>query len=220
MTSLDPADFERSWPEFLPEDCGGGALSLLGHCPAEPGDGIGLGTLFMFGPGPEFWAEVTSAPEWGPDDPVDNWSARALGHAAGRAGGLAYFPFGGPPWHPFHSWALRTGRCHASPVGFLVHDTHGLMVSFRGAVLIPGYLAPNTGASPCPACDRPCLDACPPRALTGDGYDLPRCHAFLDSNEGSDCLSAGCLARRACPLSAGAFRDPAQSAHHMKRFHR
>ena len=220
MTPLDPAEFERSWRETLPGSRDGEALSLLGHCPTEPWDRAGTGTLFMFGPGPKFWPEIKSAPEWGSDDPVDDWSARVLGYAAERAGGRAYFPFGGPPWHPFYTWALRTGRCHVSPVGFLVHDTQGLMVSFRGAILLPGDLPPRAGASPCPACDQPCRGACPPRALTEEGYDVPRCHAFLDSGEGDSCLSAGCLARRACPLSRGAFRDPEQSAHHMERFHR
>ena len=32
-------------------------------------------------------------------------------------------------------------------------------------------------------------------------------------------MDNGCRARRACPLSAGADREPAQSAHHMKAFH-
>jgi epoxyqueuosine reductase len=48
-------------------------------------------------------------------------------------GAKALFPFGGPPWHPFIAWAKRSGRAWESPVGFLVHDQAGLMVSYRAA---------------------------------------------------------------------------------------
>jgi hypothetical protein len=51
-------------------------------------------------------------------------------------GAKALFPFTGPPWHPFIAWARRSGRAWESPVGFLVHDRAGLMVSYRGALAL------------------------------------------------------------------------------------
>jgi hypothetical protein len=138
-------------------------------------------------------------------------------------GGQALFPFGDPPYRPFYRWALRTGRAWPSPVTLLVHETAGLMVSYRGAIALAERLdlpaAPHE--SPCDSCaDRPCLGACPAGALTARGYDVPACHAFLDTGPGADCLSSGCALRRACPLSQAYGRLPEQSAYHMRLFHR
>ncbi|EEE37982.1 hypothetical protein RKLH11_1821 [Rhodobacteraceae bacterium KLH11] len=74
--------------------------------------------------------------------------------------------------------------------------------------------------SPCVECPAPCAAACPVEALnTHSFYDLAACHNYLDTEDGQTCLTGGCLARLSCPLSAGAARDPEQSAHHMKAFH-
>ena len=74
-------------------------------------------------------------------DPVDRWSRRVIGRLACDLGAKALFPFGGPPYHPFYQWALRTGRAWESPVRLLVHDTQGLMVSFRGALALREAMA-------------------------------------------------------------------------------
>lgn len=202
-------------------------LAVFGafHARDEDGAPQGTGTIVMLGPEePGFWAHLTAQPEWqdGAADPVDRWSGRAVGALAASCGGTAVFPFGGPPYHPFYAWALRTGRAWPSPVALLVHDTAGLMVSYRGAIALPGRLdLPPPPQSPCDDCaGRPCLTACPAAALTGAGYDLPSCHAFLDTAAGGDCLSSGCAVRRACPVSQAYGRLPAQSAYHMRLFHR
>ncbi len=202
------------------------ALEVLGGFYPDAGDGCppGTGTLLLVGPrAPEFWAHVTAQPEFadGRPDPLDRWSRRVLGRLACDLRGKALFPFGGPPWHPFHAWALRSGRCHPSPVGLLVHDRQGLWVSFRGALALGPRLplAPGAG-NPCATCiGRPCLSACPAGALTGAGYDVPACHAFLDSAPGRGCLEAGCRVRAACPLSQSHPRPEAQQQHHMRHFH-
>ena len=118
--------------------------------------------------------------------------------------------------------ALRSGRAFASPVTLLVHDGAGLMVSYRGAIALPGRvdLPAPPAASPCDGCAaKPCLSACPARALDVRGYDVPACHAFLDMADGADCLSGGCIVRRACPISHAYGRLPEQSAYHMRLFH-
>lgn len=203
------------------------ALTVLGGFAAGPEDDLpkGTRTLLLLGPRqPGFWPLLTASPEWqdGTPDPVDRWSRRVIGRTACDLGAKALFPFGGPPYRPFYAWALRTGRVHASPVRLLVHDEAGLMVSFRGALALKQALAlPPPPPAPCDICaGRPCLTACPPRALTAAGYDLPPCHAFLDTAEGADCMSGGCLVRRACPVSRGHARMPEQSAYHMRQFHR
>jgi epoxyqueuosine reductase len=204
----------------------GHRLTVLGGFHVSEGDeGLpkGTRTLLLVGPQePGFWAHVQAQPEWdGGPDPVDRWSRRVIGRVACDRGAKALFPFGGPPYHPFYQWALRTGRVWDSPVRLLVHSAQGLMVSFRGALALKQAVeVPPAVARPCDACPAPCLTACPAGALTGAGYDVPGCHAFLDRPEGADCMTGGCLVRRACPVSQTYARLPEQSAYHMGQFHR
>ncbi|MFN3575577.1 MAG: ferredoxin [Tabrizicola sp.] len=188
----------------------------------EQGFPAGTRTLLLLGPlEPGFWAHLQAQPEWGGPDPVDRWSRRVIGRIACELGAKALFPFGGPPWHPFYRWALRTGRVWDSPVRLLVHAGQGLMVSFRGALALKEVVeVPPPVAKPCETCASPCLTTCPAGALSGAGYDVPACHAWLDRAEGAECMAGGCLVRRACPVSQSYARLPEQSAYHMGQFHR
>ncbi|MBL4918762.1 ferredoxin [Szabonella alba] len=193
--------------------------------PAEPGLPPGSRAILLIGPQePGFWPHFRQSPEWGDGqpDPMDRWSRRVLDRIAAGIGAMALFPFGGPPWHPFFDWALRTGRIAQSPIRLLVHAEQGLMVSFRGALALPmATELPEPMRSPCLDCaDRPCRAACPVGALAGGAYDLAACHGHLARPEGADCLGGGCLARRACPVSHRYARLPEQSAYHMGQFHR
>ena len=203
-------------PHFL-EVLGGFAVA-----PGEEGFPAGTRTLLLIGPKePGFWPHLQGQPEFTGPDPVDRWSRRVIGRIACDLGAKALFPFGGPPYHPFYRWALRTGRVWDSPVRLLVHAGQGLMVSFRGALALQEVVdVPPPVDRPCEGCEAPCLSACPAGALTGVGYDLPASHAFLDRPEGADCLSGGCHVRRACPLSQSYARLPEQSGYHMRQFHR
>lgn len=182
------------------------------------------GTLMLLGAGPEFWPAFSGSVEAadGAPDPIDRWSRRVVGALADRFAASAHFPFGGPPYRPFIDWALKSGRAFLSPTGMLVHDSVGLMISYRGALHFDREIGiPHPGGtSPCPTCDAPCTRACPVGALSaGAPYDLTACHGFLDTGPGQACMQGGCAARLACPLSAGAGRRPAQSALHMAAFH-
>ena len=205
----------------------GHALTVLGGFQAVPQDALppGTRTLLLVGPRqPGFWQHLTAQPEWqdGAPDPVDRWSRRVIGRIACDLGAKALFPFGGPPHRPFYTWALRTGRVWSSPVRLLVHDEAGLMVSFRGALALKERIAlPPPPPSPCDSCaGQPCRTACPAGALTDAGYDLPACHAWLDTAPGQGCMMGGCAVRRACPVSARHARMHEQSAYHMRQFHR
>ncbi len=219
-------------------------LFVSATCDLTPEDGLPprFRSVALLSPDePRFWDIFTASPESadGLANPVDRWSHRVIGTIACTIGGKAAFPFGGPPYRPFVRWALRSGRCHNSPVHLLVHDKAGLFISFRGAVALAGPLPKDLRPAPCVTCaERPCETACPPAALTPAGYDVPACHAFLDSLPHSsstsipgvrglapgsphpqdDCRS-GCLVRRACPVGQDR-RRPEQSAHHMRHFHR
>lgn len=202
-------------------------LQVMGGflCEAEEPDlPDGTRTLILVGPRePGFWPHITTQPEWdGAPDPIDRWSRRVIGGLACDLGAKALFPFGGPPWRPFQSWALRSGAAWVSPVRLLVHSWQGLMVSYRGALALrqPIQLPKPDPRSPCESCvDRPCLVACPAGALGAGGYDVPACHAYLAGGE-RNCMKAGCLVRRACPVGMGYARMPEQSAYHMGQFHK
>lgn len=202
-------------------------LDIFGalDCTGDPALDEGARRLVLLGPHePGFWAAVTGAPEFrdGAPDPLDRWSRRVISALAEDCGGTAHFPFGGPPHAPFQRWAEESGRCWPSPVGLLVHDRAGLWVSFRGAIALPFALdLPAPVPKPCDTCEaKPCLMACPVGALNADGYDLGRCHAFLDGPGRRSCMRRGCDVRRSCPAGARYGRLDAQSAYHMERFHR
>ena len=210
-------------PDTLTRAAAAEHLAVLGMLHTEPADALGDGTILLLGPDePGFWPHVQSAPEFndGATDPMDRWSASIITALAEAAGGTALFPFGQPA-RPFIGWALRSGQAFVSPASLLVHTEAGLLVSYRGAILLPERLdLPRPPANPCDACaEKPCLTACPPRALTATGYDLPTCHSFLDADDGQSCMSQGCAVRRSCPLSRNYPRMAQQSAFHMKAFH-
>ncbi|MEM8577992.1 MAG: ferredoxin [Pseudomonadota bacterium] len=178
------------------------------------------GQIVLIGAGPGMWPVFTASAEFndGAADPLDRWSKRVIGGLAATCGAEAVFPSDGPPYRPFIAWAKETGRFWSSPTGMLIHDVAGLMISIRGALIVPGGAAPAaSGASPCDGCDALCVTACPVGALSADApYDVPACKAHLAAS--TDCMAGGCLVRRACPVSEQFARDPAQSAFHMRAF--
>lgn len=211
--------------EGLTERLAADHLDVLGgfHCTAdEAGVPAGTRTILLLGPRePGFWAHVQGQPEWGGADAIDRWSRRVIDGIACDLGAKALFPFGGPPYHPFQSWAVRTGRAWQSPVRLLVHVEQGLLVSFRGALALRAHVdLPAATASPCSGCAAPCLSACPVGALGQEGYDVPACHDFLNQAEGAACMTGGCLVRSTCPVSQCYARMPEQSAYHMRQFHK
>ncbi|WP_106746175.1 ferredoxin [Yoonia maritima] len=199
-------------------------LQLMGRFAISTKDALPLsrGTVLLIGPDePSFWAHFTASVEYldGRPDPMDRWSKRVLDPLATMVEGHALYPFGGPPYHPFYTWAIRSGQAWASPIGFLVHDQVGLFVSYRGALVVPWENPTPETQSPCKACaEKPCSTACPVGALTTSGYDVPSCKNFLTTPAGqASCMTQGCAARRACPIGQNR-RIADQSAFHMDAF--
>ncbi|WP_341368384.1 ferredoxin [Yoonia sp. BS5-3] len=188
-------------------------LQSLGECPD------GDTKIVLIGPlEPAFWQIFTDSDEYndGAGDPMDRWSQRVLAQIGATLGAEPLFPFTGPPFAPFFTWALKSGRFWTSPIGFLVHDQAGLFASFRGALRMPGKAQLQAPVNPCDSCPRPCTTACPVGAFAG-GYNVAACKTHVQSQDGQDCRTGGCLARRACPIGQG-DRLPAQSAFHMEAF--
>ncbi len=165
-------------------------------------------------------------------DPLDRWS-RAIGdELASQWGGVALYPFDGPPYHPFQQWATRAEPLQASPLMLRIHPEHGLWHAYRFALalpeLMPGDLASISPPLPVPnfpsqhiclTCDgQPCLSVCPVDAYTGSGFQLNACARHLHTPSGNDCMSGGCLARRACPIGRESRYAPEHAAFHMQAF--
>ncbi|WP_375255229.1 ferredoxin [Yoonia sp.] len=189
-------------------------LRILGDCPDD--DLV----ITLIGPDePAFWPIFAASTENkdGRPDPLDRWSRRVLTGVANRLGAEPLFPFGGPPYAPFFTWAKTSGRFWASPINFLVHDEAGLFVSFRGAIRWGGAAQETNAEQPCLTCpNQPCATACPVNAFE-DGYNVEACKAHVTSPAGLDCRTKGCRARRACPVGQ-TNRLPAQAAFHMEAF--
>jgi hypothetical protein len=213
------------------------AAGLLARGGFHPGPGDGApgnaATLVLVGnAGPALWrafSKATTEQARNHDrHPLDQWTRQVVGRAAADLGAQVVFPFDGPPYPPFQSWALKAGGVHVSPIGPLIHPKYGLWHAYRGALLFADRLVLPEVAdapSPCDGCAaKPCLTTCPVGAFKpGAGaararYDVPACVGHVGGARGGDCLGGGCLARRACPVGRDHIYEPAQARFHMRRF--
>jgi hypothetical protein len=187
-------------------------------------DGRAAGTVVLVGVvGPSSWDAFQRADESRRQpDPLDRWSRRVVGELAAEFGAETLFPFGGPPFLPFMRWARRAEAVHPSPIGPLIHPDYGLWHAYRGALAFADRIElppPDTRPSPCETCDdKPCLSTCPVDALSTQSYDVPACIDHIGSGSGNECLSAGCLARRACPVGVTYQYATDQMTFHMRAF--
>jgi hypothetical protein len=207
-------------------------LRLRGGFHPEPGDRVPplpdggvAGTVVLIGSiGSSLWGAFSGAPEAvdGQPHPLDRWTRRVIAAIAGEVGATPLFPFGDAPYLPFQRWAMRAEAVAPSPLGILIHPDYGLWHAYRGALAFADRLPLPAFVSrprPCDSCrDRPCLTACPVNAFTAGGYDVPVCIGHIRSAPGEPCLTAGCLARRACPIGADLAYVPAQARVHMAAF--
>lgn len=192
-----------------------------GETPPELADGRQAASVVLIGnigsslwPAFSRWRKGRSGP-----DPLDTWSKAVIEPVAAAAGATAWFP-SDPPWQPFQQWAMRAEGLKASPLGILIHPVYGLWHGYRGAL---GFAAPiedtpsPVAPHPCDHCpDKPCLTTCPAAAVRPDLFDISACRAHLRTPVGQGgCMSAGCLARAACPVGAAYRYDAAQLRFHM-----
>jgi hypothetical protein len=199
--------------------------------PLLPGGGS-AGVVWMVGVvGSGHWSDFSASPFFtdGLPDPLDRWSQAIGDELAARWGGVALYPFTGPPYWPFQQWATRAEPLQNSPLMLRIHPSYGLWHAYRFALALPGSPLVNlvaTAAPPssglgslCLQCDgQPCLQACPVSAFDGTSYRVDDCLGWLQQLGGEPCMQQGCLARRACPVGA-AYRYPSDvAAFHMTAF--
>ena len=161
--------------------------------------------------------------------PLDRWSRRVGEEIAGRLGGLAVFPWEGPPYPPFQAWAKKSGESFTSPLSLSIHPEFGLWHAYRFALV---FSTPLSGSgifadvsrltklhSPCLDCvHQPCLSTCPVDAFDGVNYRVDECVRFLLQKAGADCRENACVARRACPVGKDFMYQPAHASFHMEAF--
>lgn len=181
-------------------------------------------TWVILGAAPALWPKFQNAPESRDSlsNPLDRYSKRVIGDIARDIGATEAYPSDGPPYPPFIANALASGSFFKSPVGMMVHPVAGMMISIRGALILDTVLAtpPPTHSSPCGTCvGQPCTATCPVGALTRtEPYKVTDCKTYLHTIEGKTCMTQGCAARLACPVSRSFQRDRAQNAFHMRAF--
>jgi hypothetical protein len=154
------------------------------------------------------------------EDSLDEWCREVIGKMAVEVCAKAVFPFDKPP-APFLRWARRGGATHQSPLGFNIHADFGLWHAYRAALIFGAEfdIPPIKSISPCETCQsKPCLSACPVNAFDGTSYEVNSCVDHIVSPKGTDCMSGGCLARRACPVGRAYAYVPAQMQFHMIAF--
>lgn len=153
--------------------------------------------------------------------PLDTWAREVIGEVGRQFGARAVSP-SDRPFVPFQLWAKRAEGLRASPMGLLMHPRYGLWHAYRGALLFDSEIAfapREEVVHLCDACvEKPCLKSCPIGAYSGSGFDYAGCRAHLHSGAGGECMSRGCLDRRACPHGAG-YRYPSDmQVFHMDAF--
>lgn len=154
---------------------------------------------------------------------MDRWSERIAWELAEDFDAVPLFPFGGPPHHPFLTWARQAEGLHPSPLGLLIHPQFGLWHAYRFALGFRSVLelseAVGEAPSPCLACaEQPCLSACPVDAFTGEDYRVDVCADHLIGEGDSVCSGQGCRSRLACPVGAEFCYQPDHAAFHMAAF--
>ena len=181
--------------------------------------------LVLFGnAGSSIWQEFASSTEYadGKADPMNRWSERVGNDMADKLGGLALFPFEGPPYRPFLQWAKKAESLQNSRLGMLMHPSYGLWHAYRFAIALPWESARLTNhmesTDICASCqDQPCLSGCPVRAFDGSFYDVESCYNYLKSSETTPCREA-CQARRACPEGTRFRYESRHARFHMDAF--
>ncbi|MEK7245799.1 MAG: hypothetical protein AAB223_07255 [Pseudomonadota bacterium] len=192
-----------------------------------PGDGVpgaaadGTETLVVLGnAGPPMWRAFEASPAR--LGGLDRWTRAQVSALAKPMNARVFFPFEGPPYPPFQRWAAKAENLKSSPLGILIHPEFGLWHAYRAALLFARKLALPPVAPrpvPCDTCaEKPCLSACPVEAFVVGRYDVPKCVGHVAGANGSECLSGGCLARRACPVGRDYAYAPAQARFHMEAF--
>lgn len=176
--------------------------------------------LILFGhAGRRLW-ECVQAEGLTSAHPIDEYSLRTVEHWLRRnlPETQARFVFPNTPGHQrigLQRLGQLAGWHHPAPFMLGVDAKWGSWFAYRAAILtdtnLPASAIEDLG-HPCPACtDKPCISACPGKALEGGRFDMAACHQHRLADQ-SPC-ALGCLARQACPVGAEHRYEDSQIQH-------
>ncbi len=183
--------------------------------------------------GSSLWPDFSESAEYKDDEDhaLDRWSQTVAESISSRFDMQAVYPFTGPPYQPFLTWAqsAEVQPVLRSRLGMSLHPEFGLWHAYRFALLspipfseLPKFVeqsATNALSSHCVRCDTsPCLTACPVNAFSEQAYNVQACVDYLKVTPEAACHSKGCLARKACPVGSEHHYEPDHAAFHMKAF--
>lgn len=108
------------------------------------------------------------------------------------------------------------GWHHRSPFMLGVNSQWGSWFAYRALILADTRLAPSLASvtsSPCPNCkDKPCIQACPAKAIAENDFDIKCCINYR-AKRSSRCKNK-CLSRNSCPLRTEHRYSEEQMSYH------
>lgn len=211
--------------------CFGGLEISSDLCATDSDKMIGKKGLIIGNAGKTMWQVFSKSSEFRDHapDPMNRWTKRVLDDIAGELGVQVVYPFDEPYW-PFQRLAQKAANVQSSPLGILIHSKFGLWHAFRGLFVFDDTAEFESQINvlthqaeslnhPCDDCiEKPCLNACPVGAFTGDRLDVQSCFTHLDGGNTPDCVQSGCQARCACSIAKEHQYDGAQMKFHMEAY--
>lgn len=154
-------------------------------------------------------------------DLIDSYSVLKFNEASQilESYGISYmtaYPFGKDALSiNFLKLGELAGAGVPSLLGILLHPVYGPWISLRGVILtdmeFDHYDKPLVDFSPCPTCDKPCIEACPANTISESGWDYKACINYRISDR--TCAHT-CASRRACPYGKDEQYSEAQLRYH------
>lgn len=182
--------------------------------------------LVGFG-GKQFWSIFQDYLRDNPDfetnnvDLIDSYSVLRFNKAKQilESKGISYttaYPFGKDALNlNFLKLGELAGAGVPSLLGILLHPAYGPWISLRGAFItdmkLNQYDTSLSDFSPCPNCDKPCIDACPASTISQSGWDWEACMKYRISEV---TCAYSCASRRACPYGKDEQYSEAQLHYH------
>ena len=145
---------------------------------------------------------------------MENAVADLFGPMVSRDSFRLLYPFtNAQPALPFQRLGQAAGLPAPGPLGIQIHPIHGPWWAYRALLIVSEVLIeePPVAAS-CTNCPRPCVAACPGRAVLPLGFAVDRCMTHRPSDPG--CWSS-CIARTRCPVGSTHRYPDEQLAFHM-----
>ncbi len=181
-------------------------------------------TVLTASGGPQIWQSVHASKAVDKKDPIDRFSvAVSRSYAREYLGAEPFFLYPSELPIPLGSIGLRTGWSFQSPMGISIHPVFGTWFAYRTLFMVKTQLPESAvlnasdAQHPCHSCaDKPCISACPAKAVGEIGrFGLDQCALYRIADQSPCALT--CIARTRCPVGAEHQYLPEQRAYFYRR---